>query len=264
MGIPLLEGRFPSERDGADAPPVIVINQALGRKVWPHESAVGKRVTFDQPPKWTTVIGVVGDVKDAPNSTSAGPAYWWVEAQAPITYGMTVAVRSGSDPGTLLTEVERTVHSLDSSLAISGVRTMDQVAREAFSTPRFSMALVGLFASIALLLAAIGIYGVIAYSVSQRAHEFGLRMALGANARQVQFSVLADGIRLAAAGVALGLGSALILSSVLRSLLFEVGSTDPVTFAAVAVISIAVASMACYIPAHRATQADPMSALRCD
>jgi ABC-type antimicrobial peptide transport system permease subunit len=156
------------------------------------------------------------------------------------------------------------VRALDPSLAISGVRTMQQVAADSLATPRFSMALIGLFACLALALAAIGMYGVIAYSVGQRAHEFGLRMALGANPWDVQRSVLGDGIKLAAAGVALGAGCALLLSQVVRSLLYEVGASDPVTFAAVAVIAIAVASLACYVPARRATRVDPMSALRCD
>jgi predicted permease len=263
MGIPLVAGRFATPRDTATAPNELVINQAMAQRYWPGESAVNKRVNFDTPPKWTTIIGVVGDVKDAPNSASAEPAFWWPESQAPFS-AMSIAVRSTGDPATLLDSVRREVRALDPSLAISGVRTMQQVAADSLATPRFSMALIGLFACLALALAAIGMYGVIAYSVGQRAHEFGLRMALGANPWDVQRSVLGDGIKLAAAGVALGAGCALLLSQVVRSLLYEVGASDPVTFAAVAVIAIAVASLACYVPARRATRVDPMSALRCD
>jgi predicted permease len=263
MGIPLVAGRFATQRDTAGEPAEIVINQAMARRYWPGESAVGKRVSFDTPPKWTTIIGIVGDVKDAPNSASAEPAFWWPESQAPFP-AMSLAVRSTEAQGTLLDSVRREVRALDPSLAISGVRTMRQVAADSLATPRFSMALIGLFACLALALAAIGIYGVIAYSVGQRAHEFGLRMALGANPWDVQRSVLGDGMKLAAAGVALGAGCALFLSQLVRSLLYEVGPNDPATFAAVAVVAVAVASLACYVPARRATRADPMSALRCD
>jgi predicted permease len=263
MGIPLVAGRFATPRDTVAAPTELVINQAMARRYWPGESAVGKRINFDAPPKWTTIIGVVGDVKDAPNSASAQPAFWWPESQAPFP-AMSLAVRSTADSVALLDSVRREVRALDPTLAISSVRTMDQVETDSLSTPRFSMALIGLFACLALALAAIGMYGVISYSVGQRTHEFGLRMALGANAWDVQRSVISDGIKLAAAGVALGVGCALLLSNIIRSLLYEVRSNDPATLALVAVIAIAVASFACYVPARRATSADPMNALRRD
>jgi predicted permease len=264
MGIPLLAGRYPTDRDTASAPQVLIVNRALARRVWPNENAVGKRISFGLPPSWVTIIGVVGDVKDAPNSAAAEPAFWWPESQVQPTYAMSIAVRATMAPGALLDTVRREVHALDPSLAISGVQTMEQVANQSLATPRFSMALIGLFAGLALALAAIGMYGVIAYSIGQRTHEFGLRMALGASPREVQFSVLNGGLKLAAAGVALGVACALPLSKVESSLLYEVGATDPATFTAVAIVAVAVASLACYIPARRATRADPMSALRCD
>jgi predicted permease len=264
MGIPLIAGRYPTDRDTASAPQVLIVNRALARKVWPNENAVGKRISFGLPPNWLTIIGVVGDVKDGPNSPAAEPAFWWPESQVQPTYAMSIAVRATMDPGALLEAVRRQVHALDPSLAISGVQTMEQVANQSLATPRFSMALIGLFAFLALALAAIGIYGVIAYSVGQRIHEFGLRMALGASPRDVQLSVLNGGLKLAAAGVAIGVACALLLSRVESSLLYEVGATDPPTFVAVAVVAVAVASLACYVPARRATRADPMSALRCD
>jgi predicted permease len=262
MGIPLVAGRFIDERDTAASPQVLIINESMAKKVWPHESAVGKRVSFSVPPRWITVVGVVGDVKDAPNSPAPEPAFWWPESQVQVSTDMSIAVRANADSNTLLDAVERQVHSLDGTLAIAGVRTMDQIAASSLATPRFSFALVTLFACLALALAAIGMYGVIAYSVGQRTHEFGLRMALGASAWNVQRSVLTDGIKLAAAGVVLGAASALLLSKVVHSLLFEVAATDPVTFAAVAILSLTVASLACYVPARRATRSDPMSALR--
>jgi predicted permease len=264
MGIPLIAGRYPTDRDTASAPQVLIINQALARKVWPNENAVGKRISFSSPPRWVTIIGVVGDVRDAPNSPAAEPAFWWPESQVQPTFAMSIAVRASTDPGALLESARRQIHALDPSLAISGVQTMEQVANQSLATPRFSMALIGLFALLALTLAAIGMYGVIAYSVGQRTHEFGLRMAFGASPRDVQLSVLSGGIKLAAAGAALGAACALLLSKVESSLLYEVGATDSATFIAVAVIAVAVASLACYVPARRATRADPMSALRCD
>jgi predicted permease len=264
MGIPLIAGRYATDRDTAGATPALIVNQAFARNVWPNENAVGKRVSFGLPPSWVTIIGVVGDVKDAPNSAAAVPAFWWIESQVQPTLAMSLAVRSTTDTGSLLEAVRREVSALDPSLAISGVRTMEQVANQSLATPRFSMALIGLFAFLALSLAAIGMYGVIAYSVGQRTHEFGLRMALGASPRDVQLSVLNGGIKLAAAGVALGVACALLLSKIESSLLYEVGATDPATFIAVAAIAVAVASLACYVPARRATRADPMSALRCD
>jgi predicted permease len=264
MGIPLIAGRYPTDRDTTGAPPALIVNQAFARKVWPNENALGKRITFDLPPSWVTVTGVVGDVKDAPNSPGAVPAFWWIESQVQPTLAMSLAVRATTEAGPLLDDVRREVQGLDPSLAISGVQTMEQVANRALATPRFAMALIGLFACLALSLAAIGMYGVIAYSVGQRTHEFGLRMALGASPRNVQLSVLNGGIKLAAAGVALGVACALLLSKVESSLLYEVDATDPATFVAVAVIAVAVASLACYVPARRATRADPVSALRCD
>jgi predicted permease len=263
MGIPLVAGAFTTARDTAAAPKVLVINQAMARRYWPGETVVGKRITFDSPPQWITIVGVVADVKDAPNSASAEPAFWWPESQAPFP-AMSLAVRSTIDSAALLDSVRREVRALDPSLAISSVRTMEQVTTDSLSTPRFSMAMIGLFAFLALALAAIGMYGVISYSVGQRTHEFGLRMALGASSWDVQRAVLGDGIKLAAAGVALGVGCALLLSNIIRSLLYEVVANDPATLTLVAVIAIAVASFACYVPARRATCADPMNALRRD
>ena len=264
LGIPLAAGRFFNQRDTAAVPQVVMINQSLARKYWPHESAVGKRISFNTPPDWVTVIGVVGDVKDAPASASAEPAFWWPELQVQPTLAMTLVVRSASDPGMLLAQVRQEVRRLNASLALSDVRTMDDVASRAVATPRFSLFLVALFAALALSLAAIGMYGVVAYSVGQRTHEFGLRMALGARPRDVQRLVLAQGAGLALVGAALGMAGALLLGKWLRSLLFEIAPADPATFAAVGAVALLAAGLACYLPARRATEVDPMKALRCD
>jgi predicted permease len=269
LGIPLAGGRFLTERDNAAAPQVILINRSLARKYWPNEDAVGKRVSFNDPPDWVTVAGVVGDVKDAPTGSEAEPAFWWPELQQQPARTMSIAVRANavranSDPKALLEAVQQDVRRLNPSLAVADVRMMDQIANSSVATPRFSLFLVGLFACLALALAAIGMYGVVAYSVSQRTHEFGLRMALGAKPWDVQRLVLMHGTQLALAGVALGAVCALLLARVVRSLLFGVSAEDPATFAVVSAIAIAVAVLACYVPARRATQADPMTALRCE
>jgi predicted lysophospholipase L1 biosynthesis ABC-type transport system permease subunit len=209
-----------------------------------------------------TVIGVAGDVKDAPASSAAEPAVWWPELQVQPARAMTLVVRSTSDSARVLDEIRQEMRRLNPSLALADIRMMTEVADRSVATPRFSLLLVVLFAGVALALAAVGMYGVVAYSVGQRTHEFGLRMALGAKPRDVLRLVLKDGVVLALAGVALGMVGALLLGKWLRSLLFQIASDDPATFAAVAAIAIVVAMLACYVPARRATQVDPMAALR--
>ncbi len=177
---------------------------------------------------------------------------------------MSVVLRSASDPSPLVPQVRAAVHSLDGGLAVSDTRVMEQVAGESFSTPRFALFLVALFAGLALALAATGMYGVISYAVGQRMHEFGMRMALGARRWDVVGLVLGQGVRMAAAGVAAGLAGGAVLGQFLGSLLYEVKGVDVLTFAAVGVLAIAVTALACYVPARRATGADPMTALRAE
>jgi predicted permease len=268
LGIPLLSGRFFDQRDRMtkDTRPVLIINQAMARKYWAGREAIGGRVAFDDHPKeedWFTVVGVVGDVKDRPDSLAAEPAFWWPVAQMPVgSQGMVLAVRGTGDPSALSGQLRAAVHRLDPALAVAAIQSMDRVAGNSFSTPRFALFLVGLFAALALALAVTGIYGVISYSVNQRMHEFGMRMALGARPGDVIGLVLRQGTGLAVAGVSIGLVGAVALAQVLGSLLFEVSKTDPLTFAGVAVVAFAAAFMACYVPARRATAADPMQALR--
>jgi ABC-type antimicrobial peptide transport system permease subunit len=190
-------------------------------------------------------------------------AMWWPIKQTPVSVnGMSIAVRGSSDPTLLANDLRQAVRQLDPTLAVAKIRPMDDIADANVSTPRFALFLVALFAGLALTLAAIGIYGVISYAVSQRTREFGLRMALGAQAGDVQRLVLRQGVKLALAGVGLGLVGALALGRVLWSLLYQVSAADPATFAAVAAVAIAVAALACYIPARRATAVDPAHALR--
>ena len=266
MGIPLVRGRFFTDGDTMKAPVAMIVNRSMARRYWPNEDAVGKRITFEDHPKeadWMTIVGIVGDVKDKPDSPAAENAFWWPIEQSPVgVNGMVVVVRGAADPAMLVNDLRQAVRQLDPTLAVANIRPMDDIADAKVSTPRFALFLVAQFAGLALTLAAVGIYGVISYAVSQRTHEFGLRMALGAQPGDVRRLVLRQGVRLALAGVALGLGGALALSRVLWSLLYEVKAADPVTFLSVAGLSIAVAALACYLPARRATAVDPAHALR--
>jgi predicted permease len=266
VGIPLVRGRFFSAGDDMKAPSAMIVNRSMARRYWPNEDALGKRITFDDHPKekdWITIVGIVGDVKDKPDSPAAELALWWPIEQTPVSVdNMAVVVRGSSDAALLANDLRRAVRQLDSSLAVANIRPMDDIADASVSTPRFALFLVALFAGLALTLAAIGIYGVISYAVSQRTQEFGLRMALGAQAGDVRRLVLRQGVMLALGGVALGLVGALALGRVLWSLLYEVSAADPVTFALVPAVAIAVAAVACYLPARRATAVDPANALR--
>jgi predicted permease len=264
IGIPLVKGRFFSDRDDAKARQVIIINQSLARRYWPNEDAVGKRITFSDEPKdsdWITVAGIVGDVKDTPTSESAEPALWFPLLQQPISQ-MSVVIRANSDPELLVNALRERVAQLDPRLAVAQIRQMDRIADAGVAMPRFALFLVSLFAFLALSLAAIGTYGVMSYSVGQRIHEFGVRMALGAKPSDVVGLVVRQGLRLALVGVALGIISAFGLGRVLQSLLYGISAGDPLTFAAVSFVAIAMAWLACYLPARRATGVDPMIALR--
>lgn len=267
LGIPLVRGRFFDQRDTKDSPKALIINDVMARRYWQGEDAVGKRVSFDDKPKesdWLTVVGVVGDVKDKPESAGAEPAFWWALAQAPFFRGMTIAVQANGDPTLLTDGLRSVVRELDASLAVAHVRLLDRIAQEQFSTPRFTLFLIGVFASLALLLAAIGIYGVISYSVSQRMHEFGMRVALGASSWNLIRMVMKQGVLLTLIGVALGLGCALVFAGVLDSLLYGVSARDPLTLFGVGAMAIVTATLATFPSARRATAADPMTSLRAE
>jgi predicted permease len=266
MGIPLLSGRFFTDRDNKDAPNVIVVNEAMAKRYWPGESAVGKRISFNDKPAekdWLRIAGVVGDVKDRPDSPDAHPAFWWPLAQVPFR-DTSVAVRSGGDPAQLASQVRSVVRQLNPGLAVADVRLMDHVADAAVSSHRFALFLVGLFAALALVLATIGIYGVISYSVNQRMPEFGMRMALGARPWDLMRMILVQGLRLSVVGTATGLAGAAGLTRLLGSLLYGVGGRDPLTFAGVTLVALGTTAFACYLPARRAAEADPMRSLRAE
>jgi predicted permease len=268
LGIPIVRGRPFDEQDKADGRRVLIINEAMAR-YWRHGDALGGKVSFDDHPKdqnWLTVVGIVGDVKDTPKSAGAEAGFWWPMLQEPFPFAAnsSIAIRSSVDPKLVADRLREAVHELDPALAVSDVRTMEQIAGGSYSSARFALALVALFAILALALAAIGTYGVIAYSVSQRIPEFGVRMALGAGRWNVMRSVLGNGMKLALAGTALGTVLGLALSRLLGNLLYEVRAMDPVSILTTGALAIAVAALACYVPAMRATRADPMKALRAE
>ncbi len=264
MGIPLLRGRTFTAADDAKAPKRVIINQTMAREHWPNEDPVGKRITMS----WgeeipAEVIGVVGDVRLASLDTAARATLYWHQPQLPNNF-MSLMIRSQQDPMTLARAARERIAALDPELPVAKIQTLEQVRSESLNAPRFTMLLLALFAAVALTLAAVGIYGLMAYSVSQRTHEIGIRMALGAQRGQVLSMVLSQGTVLAAAGLIIGVTAALVLARILETKLklFETNANDPLTFTAVAVLLMAVAVLACFVPAYRATRVDPMIALR--
>lgn len=263
MGIALLKGRTFTDYDGPDAPRVVVINETMARRYWPDEDPVGKRIGNRNPsqPNWREIVGVVRNVKFFGLDQEQPPAMYFPHAQLP-SRSMILALRTRLDATGVLDGLRTQVGTLDRNLAIANVATMDQLVADAVSQPRLLLSLILLFASVALLLAAVGIYGVMAYSVSERTHEIGIRMALGARYADVLKLVLRDGMALVLVGLALGLGASFALTRLLSKQLFGVTATDPGTFAAVTVGLALVALAACSVPARRAARVDPMVALR--
>jgi predicted permease len=265
VGTPLLRGRFFTAHDDLAAPRALIVNETMAKRYWPGEDAVGKRITFADQPKetdWMRIVGVVGDVKDQPDSADAHPAFWWPIEQMPFAPAMTVAIRTEGDPTFMANQLRLAVHSLNPGLAVADLRVMQDIADAGVATQRFALFLVSLFAGLALVLAAIGIYGVISYSVNQRMHEFGMRMALGARPWDLMRMILGQGVKLSVAGAAAGLLCAAAFARLLGNLLYGVSGADPVTFGSVAILALATATLACYLPARRATDADPMRTLR--
>jgi putative ABC transport system permease protein len=264
MGIPLISGRSFEERDGINAPPVIMINETMDRRFWPNEDAVGKRMKFASPESedpWIEIIGVVGDVRRTGFDAEVRPETFLPHSQAPAR-GMIMVLRTDSDPAKFASSVRSAVRELDPDQPVFEVETMDATLGEMMAQRRLNMILFGVFAAAALLLASVGIYGIISHHVTERTHELGVRMALGASRREVLKLVLKQGMTLSGFGIGLGLGGAFGLTRVMSSLLYGVSATDPITFAAIALLLGIVALAACLIPARRATKVDPMIALR--
>ncbi|HEY7545508.1 MAG TPA: FtsX-like permease family protein, partial [Blastocatellia bacterium] len=273
MGIPLLSGRDFDERDNLESPRGIIINEVMARRYWPGEDAVGKRIKLvpaEQAAPWIPIVGVVKEVKQEDWAEDSRLEVYlpYFQSQrylgdpAPHYSYLTLVMRTDSDPATVAAAARREIWDVEPNAPISNVTTMEQVIADEVWQPRLSMFLLGGFAIVALLLAAIGIYGVMAYSVSRRTQEIGVRMALGANSNEVLRMIAAQGLKLSLTGAALGLAGAMALTRAMSGLLYGVEATDPVTYAAIAPVLIAVTLLACYLPARRAAKVDPMIALR--
>ena len=266
MGIPVLQGREFTVQDKADSTPVGLVNQSFVREYFPDEDPIGARIAWARgnPRRWMTIIGVVGDVKHYGLNLPEQPAFYNTYQQQDQAWKRWayMAVRADGNSSNLAGQVKNQIWSVDKQIPVTKLRPMTEVMSASLAAQRFNMTLMGIFAAVALLLAAIGIYGVISYSVTQRTHEIGIRMALGAETGAVLRGVLWEGVLLAGIGVAIGLGAAFAATRVMSSLLFGVSTTDPLIFASIAIILIGVALGATFIPARRATKVDPMIALR--
>ncbi len=263
MGIRVVEGRALDARDVDGATPTVVINQTMARTYYGNQSAIGRRIRPGFQDPWRIIVGVVEDVKNAALDKPAGTELFLPSRQRAFPLRTPyIAIRTTRDPYSLITAARAAVRDLDPSLPISQIRTMEDVMDGARSRPRFLATLLGIFSTTALVLAAVGLYGVISYSVTRRTSEFGVRMAMGAQPGDVLALVLRQGLTLAIIGVAIGAAGALALTRLMRPLLYGVSAFDPVTFITMAAALVAVTALACLIPARRATQVDPLVALR--
>jgi len=263
MNVPLVRGRLFTEREMRERSNVVVVSQSLARMYFPNEDPIGKRlgISMTDPIVPTEIIGVVGDVKFQDLTAAPRATTYWPHPQ--LAYGsMTLTVRTTGDPLALAPAVERAIRALDQDQPVSDVRTMSQWVAKSLAQARFSSLLLTIFAALALALSAIGIYGVMSYAVSQRTAEIGIRLALGADTRDILSMIVGYALRLAGIGLAIGVGLALALSRTLTSLLYETTGTDPLTFGAVVAVLGAVALTASYLPARRAARIPPVEALR--
>jgi putative ABC transport system permease protein len=263
MGIPLLKGRLFADREATEVSHTVVISQAMAQKLWPNENPLGKRVTIhmkrqDQP---SEVIGVVGDVKHAGLDSDIHPTAYWPHPELAFSF-MTLIVRTDGDPVALAPAIREVVRRMDKDQPVVDMASMDKLLSISLARARFCTVILGVFAGTALLLAVIGTYGVISYGVTERTHEIGLRVAVGAKPADILAMVLWRGLALALAGVVLGMVGAFGATRLMTSLLFGTSPADPLTYAGVVCLLTVVALAACYIPARRASQIDPMVALR--
>jgi putative ABC transport system permease protein len=259
LGVPLVRGRTVADSDTSQAPGVVVINQTLASRFFPNEDPVGRRMTISGVLR--TIVGIVGDAKYQGLGVEAGPQAYVPHAQSPYP-GMRIVVRTTTDPSSLIAAVRSQIQSVDSEEGPTRFAPMTQLLSESVAQPRFNTFLIGLFAALAFILSAIGIYGVISYDVTQRTGEIGVRMALGAQSHDVLRLILRQGLVLTLGGLVAGLAGAILLTRFLTGLLFEVKPTDPLTYGVVASLLALVATVACLIPARRATKVDPLVALR--
>jgi predicted permease len=266
MEIPLRRGRFFKDEDDTTRPIAVIVDEYMAEQLWPGQDPIGKRIHIVELPSkdpWQTVVGVVGRVKQDSLDSNPRIAFYLAHTQFPAR-AMTVAFRGRTSPEALLSASRNELRNLDPDLPMYYVRTMEQRVDESLARRRFSMLLLGVFASIALALATIGIYGVMAYLVNQGTRELGIRIALGASPRNILDLVVRQGMALAFAGVTLGLATSFLLTQLIRSLLFGVRATDPITFAGISFLLAIITLLACYIPAQRAARIDPLISVRCE
>ncbi len=263
MGIRLLKGRYFTDQDNFDAPRVVIVTESFARHYFPDGNVIGKRLNFNDPkkPLWREIVGVASDVKQFGLNKENPIAIYFHQKQSASPF-VTLAIRTSGNPLNLASEIRSQVWSIDKNLAVSNVQTMEQVVGSTVNTPRITLSLIGAFATAALLLAALGLYGVVSYSAAQRTNEIGIRMALGAEQSDVLRMVVRQGMALAAIGVAIGLMGAFALTRLMSKLLFGVSATDPMTFVVISALLTLIALVASYIPAHRASKIDPVIALR--
>jgi putative ABC transport system permease protein len=264
MGIPLVAGRLPNQQDNWIAPGVLVINQALARRDFPDQDPLGQRLGFGSrngKMDWLEIVGIVGDVRNDELQREPGPEAYQSYLQRPNSE-MSVALRSTSNEDSIVGAIKEQVKEIDTTQPVAEIRMMDRVLYGATSQPRFNLMLLACFAIVALILATSGIYGVMSYSVTQRTHEIGVRVALGASHGRVLLLVVGNGLGLALLGITIGVGGSFAVTRLMSGLLFGVSSTDPATFGIVAAIFAVVAAIASYIPARRAARVDPAVALR--
>ena len=265
LDIPVLAGRAFSRRDRVGSQPVVIVSRSLARRIWPGENPLGKRITFDSTtdPKavWMSVVGVVGDTRVAALGREPKPQAYWPVLQRPMP-DASLVVRAAGAPAVLVAPVRRLVQGLDHDLPLDQVQTLETVVAASLSSNRVKTVLIGVFGALALVLAAVGIYGLVSYTVAQRTHEIGIRVALGAGRRDVLSLIIRQGMTLVAAGLVVGLGISWAASRLVAGQLYEVSATDPLTFAGVPLLLAAVALAANWLPARRATRVDPLEALR--
>jgi putative ABC transport system permease protein len=266
MNIPVVEGRSFTKNDKDQMPNVLMVNQALAQRDFPGESPVGKRLTFgrtdeNRQPVWFEIVGVASNVRSLELREEPLPEVYFSSFQDSFP-SLSLVVRTSVDPESLSGSVRQVVTQVDKSVPVGDVRTMDVIVSESITQPRFNVFLLTLFGCLALLLSAAGIYGVTAYTVTQRTHELGIRIALGAQVGDVLRMILRQGLGVILIGIFIGLAAAFALMRVMKSLLFGVSATDPVTFVGITLLLLIVALIACYIPARRATKVDPLVALR--
>src|SRR4030095_6347370 len=264
LGTPLIQGRGFDERDRDGAPKVAVINQSMARALFPNDDPVGRHLKLINPEQsddWRTIVGGVGDVKYQGLDDTAQQEIYTPFPQTPFLWSY-VMVRTSSDPAALTASVRSAVSSADPNISAVNIQTMRQLVSQSVASPRFNTILLSAFAGLALMLAAVGLYGVMSYLVTQRTREIGIRMALGARPRDVFKSVVGNALMLALIGVGVGLTGALAVTRVMSTLLFGVSATDPMTFVVISVLLTGVAVAASSVPAHRATKVAPMVALR--